>query len=87
MNELLPNLRKRWMTIAFILAEAALFIGYLLAAPKCEPCHPGEYCPPCISATQLALRNTALILLCAFVVWKLAMAMKFFMQRNHSQKI
>ena len=56
---------------AVTLIEAVLTVYYFYIQPKCEPCLPNSYCPPCISQAQIVILWTgafvglvAIIFLC-----------------------
>ncbi len=68
---------KYW--IGIILIEAVIIRAINYYQPLCEPCLPGQYCPPCISAQQIYLTRLAIGLGGLFIVWQ---TVKIFRRRK-----
>jgi hypothetical protein len=63
-------MRTSWRSlIAMLLAAEFMLAAWVVKIqPRCEPCYPGEPCPPCISDDQRMLMMIAGLLPVAVVL-------------------
>ena len=70
MISILNTLHRLRAWVVVLIIEIVLIFSYIYLQPYCEPCLPEQFCPPCISDSQISIKYFGLTLIIPFCLWK-----------------
>lgn len=73
--------KHKRIIVLFFVVEMLVIAFYFYNQPMCEPCIPGEPCPPCVSESQIAAKwiasLIAILMLCYLIIYPLRRKKEF----------